>query len=77
MSISLDQLAIGVSATISAVGGDPELRARIQAIGLRVGRRVAVIRRSRYGGPLQVRIGTSDLLIRPQQAALVELETLE
>ncbi|MCB1734372.1 MAG: ferrous iron transport protein A [Gammaproteobacteria bacterium] len=76
MSTTLNELPLGQTAVICAIGGDGELRTRIQSMGLRVGRAVAVIRRSRFGGPLQVRIGTTDLLIRPQQALLVELEPL-
>ncbi len=71
--MNLSQLHSGETGTISALVGDPEIRARMQSIGLRVGREIAVIRRSRFGGPLQVRIGTTDLLIRPQQAMQVIL----
>jgi ferrous iron transport protein A len=72
--MTLNDLDTGASATITGLPQDAELRLRIQSMGLRIGRRVAVIRRSRFGGPLQIRIGTSDLLIRPQQAAQVEVE---
>lgn len=71
--MNLSQLRSGESGTISALVGDPDIRVRMQSIGLRVGREIAVIRRSRFGGPLQVRIGTTDLLIRPQQAMQVIL----
>ncbi|MCB1737638.1 MAG: ferrous iron transport protein A [Gammaproteobacteria bacterium] len=70
----MNELPLGQTAVVRAIGGDAELRARIQSMGLRAGRQIAVMRRSRYGGPLQVRIGTTDLLIRPQQALLVEIE---
>ncbi len=71
--MTLSELPIGATGTISALTGHPDIRTRMQSIGLRVGREVAVIRRSRFGGPLQVRIGTTDLLIRPQQAMQVVL----
>jgi ferrous iron transport protein A len=71
--MTLAELPTGHTATISALDGDPEIRTRIQSLGLRVGRDVAIIRRSRFGGPIQVRIGTTDLLIRPKQAQLVRL----
>lgn len=70
---TLARLQPGETGVIVAVEGEPELRTRLLSLGLRPGRRVAVIRRSRFGGPLQVRLGTSDLLIRPQQAANIRL----
>jgi ferrous iron transport protein A len=69
--MNLNELPAGHSATITRLPVDPDLRCRIQSLGLRIGRRVAVIRRAGMGGPLQVRVGTTDLLIRPQQAAQV------
>ena len=69
--MNLNELPPGHSATITQLPLDPDLRCRIQSLGLRIGRRVAVIRRACMGGPLQVRVGTTDLLIRPQQATQV------
>lgn len=43
------------------------------ALGLRSGREVAVIRRARMGGPLHIRIGTTDLMMRRSEARLIEL----
>jgi ferrous iron transport protein A len=71
--MTLADLPTGHTGTIAALNGDPDIRIRIQSLGLRVGRDVAVIRRSRFGGPIQVRIGTTDLLIRPAQAEQVVL----
>ena len=71
--MTLADLPTGQTGTIAALSGDPDIRIRIQSLGLRVGREVAIIRRSRFGGPIQVRIGTTDLLIRPEQAAQVLL----
>ena len=68
---TLADLLPGQAGTITEIRGEAELRTRIQSLGLRVGREVAVIRRSRFGGPIQVRVGTTDLLIRPKQASLV------
>jgi ferrous iron transport protein A len=71
--MTLDQLPPGESATIQRVDGEPALRLRIEAMGLRVGKDVAVIRRARMGGPLQVRVGNTDLIIRLAQARLIRL----
>lgn len=71
--MTLEQLPIGHRALIAEVSGDQALRARMFALGLRNGREVAVIRRARLGGPLQVRIGTTDLIVRRTEARLVKL----
>jgi len=72
-AMTLADLPTGQTGTITALSGESDIRMRIQSLGLRVGREVAIIRRSRFGGPIQVRIGTTDLLIRPQQAEQITL----
>jgi ferrous iron transport protein A len=42
-------------------------------MGLRAGRQIEVVRRARGGGPLQVRVGMTDLIIRPVQARLIRV----
>lgn len=71
--MTLDQLEPGGSALILDVDAEPALRTRIEAMGLRVGRQVQVVRRARGGGPLQVRVGMTDLIIRPMQARLIQV----
>jgi ferrous iron transport protein A len=71
--MTLDQLEPGETALILDVDAEPALRTRIEAMGLRVGREVQVVRRARGGGPLQVRVGLTDLIIRPVQARLIHV----
>jgi ferrous iron transport protein A len=71
--MTLDQIEPGSSAVILDVDAEPALRTRIEAMGLRVGRQIQVVRRARGGGPLQVRVGTTDLIIRPVQARLIQV----
>jgi ferrous iron transport protein A len=71
--MTLDQLEPGGSALIIDVDAEPALRTRIEAMGLRAGRRIRVVRRARGGGPLQVRVGMTDLIIRPVQARLIHI----
>ncbi len=76
--MTLDQLNIGGTARIQSLSSDEcELQARIKAMGLRPGRLITLIRRSRFGGPLQVRVGTTDLILRPAQAKKVLLENTQ
>jgi ferrous iron transport protein A len=71
--MTLDQLEPGNAAVILDVVAEPALRTRIEAMGMRAGRRIEVVRRARGGGPLQVRVGMTDLIIRPMQARLIRI----
>lgn len=72
--MTLEQLPVGHKARIASLEGDDSLRARMFALGLRAGREVLVIRRARLGGPLQIRIGSTDLMVRRSEARLIRLE---
>ncbi|GAB4125425.1 MAG: hypothetical protein Fur0040_07660 [Sideroxydans sp.] len=71
--IALSHLACGMRATIIDLHTDDALRQRLQALGLRPGKQVEVIRRARFGGPLQVRVGATDVLLRLSEAAHIEV----
>jgi len=71
--MTLNLLQAGEVAKIASVTADEALKARISGLGLRIGQEVAVIRRARMGGPLQVRVGHTDILMRPEQANLINL----
>ena len=70
---SLSQLLPGQTATIGAIDAEDQIRERMAALGLRQGRLISVIRRARMNGPIQIRIGTTDLMIRRVEAAKVHL----
>ena len=71
--MTLEQLPVGESGLIEDVLGQEALRARLLALGLRVGREVAVIRRAWLGGPLHIRVGSTDIALRRKEAKLVRL----
>ena len=71
--MTLNLLKAGEVAKIASVSADDALKARINGLGLRIGQEVAVIRRACMGGPLQVRVGHTDILMRPEQANLIKL----
>lgn len=70
---SLAQLLPGQTATIGAIDAEDQICERMAALGLRRGRLISVIRRARMNGPIQIRIGTTDLMIRRSEAAKVHL----
>lgn len=61
------------SGTIAAIHAGQELRRRLAGLGLRLGIRVRIMRRSPFNGPLQIRIGHTDLIMRPSDAAHIEV----
>jgi ferrous iron transport protein A len=75
-SENLADLDAGESAIIQAIQTDDALRQRLLALGFRVGKRIEIIRKARFSGPLQVRIGTTDILLRRIEAAKIMVEKL-
>ena len=63
----------GDEATVAAIHADTGLRQRLAALGFRIGRRVALIRKGAFAGPLHVRLGTTDVILRRKQAAQIEV----
>jgi Fe2+ transport system protein FeoA len=66
--IPLLQLATGADATLSAIHADAALRLRLAAMGFRIGQRITMIRKGVLAGPLHVRLGTTDVILRRSQA---------
>lgn len=71
--MTLNLLKLGEVAKIVSVSADEALKARINGLGLRIGQDVAVVRRASMGGPLQIRVGHTDILMRQEQANLINL----
>lgn len=69
--MKLSDLNTGKAATIDFIHGSASLKARIKAMGLSIGQEVVIVRRAVMNGPLQVRVGNTDLLIRQDQADLI------
>jgi ferrous iron transport protein A len=72
--MTLDRLAPEHCAAIAAVHATGMAGERMAALGLRVGRQVALLRRAPFGGPLHLRIGLTELMIRRVDARAVLLE---
>lgn len=70
----LHTLPIGRCGTILSIDAPAELAARMRALGLQPGRRIKVIRRSPFQGPIQVRAGQTDLMIRRAEAAIIQMQ---
>lgn len=71
--IPLIELPPGVPATIVALHVGQEHGRRMAGLGLRPGVAVRVIRTSPLKGPMQVRAGHTDLILRRSDAARIEV----
>ncbi len=69
----LVDLPTGATATVAALNADQGLRQRLEALGLRPGQGVQVLRRGWWSGPLHVRVGMTELMLRRRDAARVSL----
>ncbi len=72
--VDLTSLAAGESATIVAIHAEEALHQRLLALGFRNGKLVKLIRKASFSGPLQVRIGTTDVLLRRTEAAKISVQ---
>lgn len=70
---SLTRLNLGERMFIEEIEADEGTRQRLNAMGLLRGREVQVVRRARFGGPLQVRVGSVNLILRRREAGYVKV----
>lgn len=67
----LTDLLPGDDATVAAVRGDLPLRQRLAALGVRPGRPLSLMRRGALAGPLHLRLGTTDIILRRRHARAI------
>ena len=72
--LSLSHLAAGLSGTILSVTGESELLQRLSALGLCEGKTVSVLRRAWCSGPLHLRIGMTELMVRRCDARRIHIQ---
>ncbi|UXY15105.1 ferrous iron transport protein A [Chitiniphilus purpureus] len=69
----LSELVPGRPAVVDDIRCLPELTRRLAALGLRVGRQVVLVRRAWLGGPVQVRVGATEFMLRRAEAAAISV----
>ena len=67
----LTDLLPGDEAVVAAVHGDLPMRQRLAALGVRPGRPLSVMRRGALAGPLHLRLGTTDIILRRRHARAI------
>jgi Fe2+ transport system protein FeoA len=72
-TVRLSTLKPGDSATIAALRTDEALYHRLAAMGFRIGKRIDLVRRAKFSGPLHVRIGTTDIMLRRVDAQHIDV----
>jgi ferrous iron transport protein A len=72
---TLERLPCGQYAFIKGVDVEGDLRTRLTALGLETGKEVQVLRRASLGGPLHVRVGTTEIILRRNEAASIQISS--
>ena len=72
--MTLSSMKLGQIATIVSINTDEALHHRLLAMGFRIGKSIELIRKARFSGPLQVRIGTTDILLRNVDAEKIMVQ---
>ena len=63
-------------AVVTALDLEFAVRERLAALGLRIGRRLHIVRRVGSSGPMQVRIDHTDLILRAAEASRIRVRLL-
>jgi ferrous iron transport protein A len=71
--MTLKDLKPEASGVIDAIHASQDLRRRLCGLGVRQGIQVRVVRQSPLNGPMQVRVGHTDLILRRTDAASIEI----
>lgn len=72
-TLRLPALHEGDVAVITAIHADEALHQRLRALGFRIGQTLQLVRRAAFQGPLQVRVGTTDVIIRRRDAGSIQV----
>ena len=70
---TLLELAEGQSGIIHKLNMDRLLIQRLNAMGLRRGKKITVLRKAQFKGPFHIMIDTTELMIREHEASLIKI----
>lgn len=70
---TLSKLETGQPAVIAAIEADESLFHRLSALGFRVGKPLSIVRRANFNGPIHVRLGTTDIILRITDATRIQV----
>lgn len=72
----LSNLPVGLEATVCRLDNNHELVVRLRAMGIKPGGHVRVMRCSPLRGPLQIRAGQTDIILRRDEAAAIHVSPI-
>ena len=72
---TLLELSEGRSGIIQKLDMDRLLIQRLNAMGLRRGKKITVLRKAPLKGPFHIMIDTTELMIREQEASLIQINS--
>lgn len=72
--MTLNELKIGDSGVITAVGGEGALRCRLLDMGLTPGTRVTLQKIAPLGDPIEIRVRGYELTLRIEDARKIQVE---
>lgn len=72
--MTLKDLKIGSSGTITSVGGEGTLRCRLLDMGLLPHTHITVVKIAPMGDPMELRLRGYELTLRLEDAAKIEIE---
>ncbi len=72
-AITLDAIGVDQRGTIISIDAEEALYHRLAALGLRPGKKLRLLRRAPFGGPLQLRVGMTEVMLRPREARCVRV----
>lgn len=71
--MNLTLLQPGQSAEIQALNVELPLQRRLNALGLYAGKQVLILRKSWLAGPLHIRVGSTELMLRRRDAEAIAI----
>lgn len=76
MSNDLSSLKPGESGIITGLIAEACLEQRLLALGFRPGKRVEILRKAWLKGPLHVRVGMTEVMVRCRDAQVIKITSL-
>jgi ferrous iron transport protein A len=70
---TLLELSEGQTGIIHKLNMDRLLIQRLNAMGLRRGKKITVLRKAQFRGPFHIMIDTTELMIREHEASLIKI----
>jgi ferrous iron transport protein A len=58
---------------VTALAVEPGLRHRLEALGIKPGQQLKVLRRGWWSGPIHLRVGMTELMLRRIDAARIQV----